>query len=181
MLSKTILIVLISVSSMIWLASVGSAGNRGDVSIKEITVFESSTKTLTQSDALLNSGEVHLPTKFLQDAFGLERKVLSEDMIGICLKELCIPFSKSNGSHRLRYEADTEYVPAEQLLTAPNGTMVWDAGSNDLLLNLKPQNTGTNPLGKADSEFALNDISGNRVALSDFKGKKVALFAWASW
>ena len=30
-------------------------------------------------------------------------------------------------------------------------------------------------------EVALTDISGKTVHLSDFRGKKVVLFTWASW
>jgi hypothetical protein len=30
-------------------------------------------------------------------------------------------------------------------------------------------------------DFALNDIDGNTLQLSDFKGKKVMLLSWASW
>lgn len=44
-----------------------------------------------------------------------------------------------------------------------------------------PDNKSGNKLGDKATEFTLNDLSGNKVSLSDYKGKKVLLNFWASW
>ena len=39
------------------------------------------------------------------------------------------------------------------------------------------------PVGVGDSapDFTLQSLEGNSVSLSDYRGKKLVLFMWASW
>ncbi|NCO42168.1 MAG: hypothetical protein COZ06_09185 [Armatimonadetes bacterium CG_4_10_14_3_um_filter_66_18] len=36
-------------------------------------------------------------------------------------------------------------------------------------------------VGQPVPDVELADLDGNRVKLSDFRGKRVAVFSWASW
>ncbi len=64
---------------------------------------------------------------------------------------------------------------AERLLaTAAQGELVVDASGGEAKYE--------SPLtGKPAPEFALEDLSGNKVALSSFKGKAVLVNFWATW
>ncbi len=143
-------------------------------------MFESSTGTLQETKATVHDRTLYLPTGFLQEHFGLVRKELPKDRVGICLQQLCIPFSKNNGATSIRYQDDQELVPIKHLVTSLNGTFVWAPGSGELLLNLRDSNQ-TNDLSTTPTDFTLPNMDGEPVSLMDFRGKKVAVFAWASW
>jgi peroxiredoxin len=36
-------------------------------------------------------------------------------------------------------------------------------------------------LGEPAPDFSLKDMNGHRVALHEFRGRKVVLYMWASW
>ena len=59
-----------------------------------------------------------------------------------------------------------------------------DQSSESSMGNLPTMNTTTNKnalVGKDASDFELEDMKGNTVKLSDYKGKKVYLKFWATW
>ncbi|MFQ5753943.1 MAG: hypothetical protein ACE5HI_18295, partial [bacterium] len=105
--------------------------------LKNMQVFESSTKTWQEMEVLLSHQKLYLPTKILQDRFGLVRKDLSDDKVGICLNELCIPFSKGKDANSIQVYEDQEYVPIQHLIQALNGTFVWEANSDEILMALQ--------------------------------------------
>ncbi|MFQ5603331.1 MAG: peroxiredoxin family protein [bacterium] len=157
------------------------AAQAKSLSMQKIKVFESTTKTWHESTALIGSQEVFLPMTLLATEFGLTRKNLTDDKLGICLNEICIPFSKNTGETSIQFQHGQEYVPARHLVKALNGHIVWDAEQAELLLSLRPYQSESGQLNTAVSDFTLPDMQDNPVAISDFKGKKVIVFAWASW
>lgn len=146
-----------------------------------ITVYERSSGTLEQTETLENEDDAYVPMEFLVDRFGLERKSLSAGKVGICRKDRCIPFSVGKAPGDIRRVGQQEYVPVRRLAKALGCAVVWKADENDLMLDVTSR---TPPVATAlDSlvDFTLPDLAGKPVALSSFRGKRVVLFAWASW
>lgn len=49
------------------------------------------------------------------------------------------------------------------------------------IFKYKPQTVTANPKGQAAPEFALKDLQGKTIKLSDYRGKAVVLNFWATW
>ncbi len=147
----------------------------------EVTVFERSSRTLTNTRLILVDDNPYLPVKMLVEQFDLESKTLPNDQVGICRDDRCVPFSTGSGKDDLRTEGGKTYVPVERLVKGLGGTHVWDATSQTLLMDLTPRHShnSTNVGKKLDA--MLTDLEGTPVKLSSFRGKRMVLFAWASW
>ena len=145
------------------------------------TVFERSTQTLASSPAIAIDDDVLLPLQFLVDRVGLERKALPGGKVGVCRHDLCVPFPVGDLPHGIRRMGGGEYVPVRYLAKSLRGTSVWRPEADDLLLDL------ANRPAVADGSFpdirnlTLPDLDGKPTSLSRFQGRKVLLFAWASW
>ena len=137
-----------------------------------ILVFEGSTRTMERSTAQVESETVYLPVTFFESALGLERKDLAPELVGLCQDDLCIPLPLRS------YEGD-EYVSSRKLIDALSGAYLWDDEAAQLLLDLRPQYDQDPTRGLID--FALPDLEGKTIRLSAHRGKKVVVFAWASW
>ena len=137
-----------------------------------ILVFEGSTKTMEPSTAQVESEAVYLPVTFFESTLGLERKDLAPELVGLCQDDLCIPLPLRS------YEGD-EYVSSRKLIDALSGAYLWDNEAAQLLLDLRPQYDQDPTQGLID--FALPDLEGKTLQLSDHRGRKVVVFAWASW
>jgi hypothetical protein len=148
---------------------------------RTVAVYERASQTMDRTAAIVDNDEVFLPAAFLVDPLGLKRKDLPAGRVGICRDDLCVSFSVGAGPNSLRRVGDREFVPVAFLAKALGGTMVWDAEGDDLLLDL----TGRRPDLPVEPgphlEFTLPDLDGKPVSLSAFRGRKVLLFAWASW
>ena len=139
---------------------------------RHLLVFEESTGTLAEVGGEVEGGEVYLPVPFFRRSLHLERKDLAPDLIGLCWKDLCIPLP-------VRVRDGQEYVSALGLIKALEGTYAWDEEVDQLFLDLKSRREEQSWEGPVD--FSLPDLDGRTVHLSDFRGQKVAVFAWASW
>lgn len=148
---------------------------------RTITVFERASDTLAEKVSVIIDGEVCLPMDFLVETLGMQRKSLPGNEIGICWKDVCVPLSVGTGPHHVHTVDGREFVPAESLFQALGGMVVWDADEGDLLLDLThPPSRRASTVGSR-LQLTLPDLTGKPVSLSQFLGKKVLLFAWASW
>ena len=100
---------------------------------------------------------------------------------GVCRDELCFPLPKNRKAEFVSKKGATTWFNLSEfakLIRQPvvvdqkNG--VWyfgarDAEQNDYLTSLEAPN------------FTLPDLNGKLHSLTDFRGKKVLLVAWASW
>ena len=148
---------------------------------RTVTVYERASQTIDRTAAIVDDDEVYLPVAFLVDPLGLKRKDLPAKKVGICRDDLCVPFSVGAGPNALRLVGDREFVPLAFLAKALGGTMVWDADRDDLLLDLTGRRQDVPAESDPHLEFTLSDLDGKPVSLSAFRGRKVLLFAWASW
>ena len=137
-----------------------------------ILVIEGSTGTMARSSAQVESEAVYLPVTFFESALSLERKDLAPELVGLCQGDLCIPLPLRS------YEGD-EYVSSRKLIDALSGAYLWDDDASQLLLDLRPQHHQDPTRELID--FSLTDLEGRKIQLSDYRGKKVVVFAWASW
>lgn len=139
---------------------------------RDIVVFEQSTRTLQEVTGEVEGQAAYLPVSFFESALHLERKDLAPGLVGMCRDDLCIPLP-------IRARGAQEYVSALGLIEGLSGAYVWDAEGGQLFLDMRPQWQEGPSEGLVD--FSLPDLEGRTVRLSDFRGKKVAIFAWASW
>ncbi len=139
---------------------------------RNVLVLEGSTRTMERSLAQVESETVYLPVSFFESALHLERKDLAPQLVGLCQDDLCIPLP-------VRSYEGTEYVSSRGLVDALTGAYLWDGKTDRLLMDLRPQpkQAGT----QKEIDFALPDLDGKTIQLADFRGKKVIVFAWASW
>jgi hypothetical protein len=140
---------------------------------QSILVFEQSTRTVQRLAALLDGGTVYLPISFLVSSLKLEAKDLAPDIVGMCREDLCIPL-------RVNTSVGSSGVSAPDLFKGLGGSYLWDAEAKQLFLNMIPRPTRRSAL-LDPVDLSLPNLQGEKVRLSDFRGKKVALFAWASW
>lgn len=121
------------------------------------------------------AGQLWIITADLKRATGFEVKPQ-----GVCRDELCFPMPKSREPDFVRQSAGKSWfnlVAFAQLVEQPiahdEGLSVWYFGLRSdqraLLSSLKAP------------DFTLPDRDGRIHSLSDFRGKKVLLFTWASW
>ncbi len=139
---------------------------------RTILVFEDSTLTLEKVSSEIEGGTAYLPVPFFQNSLHLERKDLAPDLVGICREDLCVPLP-------LRKHDGQEYVSALGLMGALDGAYLWDETAEQLFLDLRPQSEEL--LSEGPLDFSLPDLEGRLVQLFDFRGRKMVLFAWASW
>lgn len=139
---------------------------------RSVLVFEETTGTLKNVGARISGQAVYLPVSFFEATLQLERKDLAPNLVGLCYGDLCIPLTA-------REFKGQEYVSARALSEALGGSYLWDAEARQLFLSLESRVSGEITSGPLD--FVLPDLNGRSVHLSEFRGKKIVVFAWASW
>ncbi len=147
----------------------------------EATVYERSSQTLKKCQLLQDRDRLYLPLELLIEDFKLESKPLPKDQLGICLDDRCIPFSGEVGLRHVQAQNDVLYLSIDRLVKGMGGTRIWHAKSRTLLIDL-----ASKPVRKSQSanqvlDAQLTDLDGNPVRLSSLHGKRILLFAWASW
>lgn len=96
---------------------------------------------------------------------------------GFCQDTLCIPVPAGR---------DAEFVRDRQInllaFAAHTGqVLVGDDGGEHWLLTQSASAHQQQLVSGKAPDFALTDLDGNTVRLSDYRGKKVLLASWASW
>ena len=145
-----------------------------DPTVESVTVLAGG-RTLEVERALVEGEELWVPAEALATiSGGFEAKPE-----GFCRGEVCIPIPDEEG-WRLERDGETYWSATrlatrlEQPFVAETRQNVWSFGEA-----LVVQRSGF--AAAISPEFVLPDRSGNEVRLSDFRGKKVLLLAWASW
>lgn len=146
-----------------------------------ITVYERTSQTLKRTAALVTGDEVHLPMELLVGYMGLQRKGLTGGKVGVCRGDVCVPLSVGKGPGMVRRIGDKEFVPVEPVVTALRGIKSWDVQESDLLLDLARRPDSPKTMIGVELDLVLPDLTGRPVSISALRGKKILLFAWASW
>jgi len=148
---------------------------------RTITFSERSSRTFETTTATVTGDEIYLPMTVLVDRLGLERKALPGRRVGICRQDLCVPFSIGEGPADIRLVGNLEHVPVRHLAKTLRGTSLWKADENDLMLDFMSRPAATLASHPDSLDLTLPDLTGKPVPFSAFRGKKVLVFAWASW
>lgn len=127
------------------------------------------------SAAVVDAGQLWITTTDLKRATAFELKPQ-----GVCRNELCFPLPKSREQEFVRKEGAKEWfnlVGFAQLVKQP---VTHDEALATWYFGLRAdQRAGLTSLEAPD--FTLPDMNGKMHSLSDFRGKKIFLLAWASW
>lgn len=100
---------------------------------------------------------------------------------GACLDELCIPVPQDRDSAFLKTGGEQTWFNVTELARTLDQAYVAEREADAWSLGPIPV-TRTSYLESAVApDFAIPGRDGKIVRLSDFRGKKVLLFTWASW
>ena len=138
-----------------------------------IVLYEALTRKLERTVATVSGREVFLPVSFVSNHLQFEPKELAPGLVGMCRDDLCIPLTIQN------YQG-TDHVSSQVLVESLGGTYLWDEEDRLLLLNTT-YGADTGADAEAWAGLTLSDLDGRPAPLEAFRGKKLVLFAWASW
>ncbi len=147
---------------------------------KAMQVYEHTSKTIVITEGDLQSDVPRLSLDVLTGQLGFTLKELPGDQTGICYGDLCIPMETGEAPDEIRMVNGQRMVPMTTLYESLQGDLIRDLDGRWLLLNTDPAG-GDNDLPSEAVDFMLPDMNGKTVELSDYRGQKVILFAWASW
>lgn len=123
-----------------------------------------------RGDATRDGDEVRLDAAALESALGFRLEPR-----GLCRDGVCLPTSTHEG---LVTDAGVGVAKLAAVLGRPLSAD-WDAGVASLADSPEDQRSRLESLDAPD--FELSDLVGKRRRLSEFRGKKVLLHAFASW
>lgn len=99
---------------------------------------------------------------------------------GACRQEMCVPMNvetrqqlikESEGSKLIKLKLFLDFVKLP--VAIDQDAQVWSLG--------RPAGSLANYGSSLAEDFELTSRTGEQIRLSDFRGKKVILFTWASW
>lgn len=150
---------------------VASAGAVDAATISVITPE----KTLALDSAFVEKGELWIAQSDLKQVNGFELKPE-----GVCYKSMCIPLPK-NSAAWVKKSAAGSFFNLSAFAKKMDQQFVVDEKKEVFSFAAVPDLANRNlPSGKAPN-FKLKDRKGKTVRLSDFRGKKVLLWTFASW
>ena len=136
---------LILLSSLFLIAACGEKASE-NFSIETFT-FNGSNVDITDADYRHANERIYLATSFLDKQMHLKLQVLVPDVqIGICLDELCIPFSlydHKNEQDEAKIEGaafqegEQFYIPVDDLMESLGSTSTWDESAKELAIVYK--------------------------------------------
>jgi len=148
---------------------------RSPLSAAPVTVL-SNDQTIKLENALPEGDNLYVSP---QDLTKINGFVLKPE--GACLDDLCIPIPQGKDSKLLKTSNGqkwfnlTEFSKLlKQSFAADSEKAVWSFGP----LPNKIESTFNSAIAP---DFALPNLDGKLVHLSDFRGKKVLIVTWASW
>ena len=146
-------------------------------------VFNGNPVRIRENSIVLRHDITFISAAVLETHLSLTLKELVPDrQIGICQEDRCIPYMLGDGPNMAWQGNEEYYIPIGHLLDALGGTTWREVETHTLHISLlsDPQKSAT--IATQDiHDFSLPDINGTPTSLADFRGKKVAVFCWASW
>ena len=124
----------------------------------------------TEVKATLADGAVWLGPEAIRSALGWEIK--SE---GLCREEMCIPLTADPGL------ADGKGLELRTLARLLGRPLALDAAAGAACLGTPAEQRAERLASLEAPDFTLPDLAGREHTLSDFRGQKVLLVAFASW
>jgi len=121
-------------------------------------------------DAAVIEGSVHLPPQALGTALGWELKPQ-----GLCKGDVCVPVRNRNAL------VNADGVALDELARLLDRPLAVDTQEGVAVLGTSAGETGAQLASLEAPDFALPDLQGKMHRLSDYRGKKVLLIAYASW
>ena len=135
------------------------------------TILYGGEPAVTAEDAREEGERLWVSAKDLESATGWELKP-----VGLCKGEVCAPLP-ADGS-LLDAEGRVDLAAFAKRLGQPvvhdEEHPVWAVGESASARQDQPSSSEA-------PDFTLPDLDGNMHSLSDYRGKKVMLLAWASW
>lgn len=131
-------------------------------------------KPSSVANATVDGDNLWLPLDELQTATGWELKPQ-----GVCLGEICVPLPAGRENEFLRADGHQLNLAAlahqlGQPVVHDDAHKVWFFG--------EAAGARSNTLSSLQApDFTLPDLDGRSHSLSDYRGKKILLTAWASW
>ena len=120
--------------------------------------------------ATMNGNRIRLPAEALQTALGWELKPQ-----GLCKDDRCIPIS---GRADVVNDDGVDLAVFADLLLRP---LALDADERVVCLGAAAAERAAQLASLSAPDFTLPDYLGKQHSLSDYRGKKVLLVAYASW
>ena len=124
----------------------------------------------SQVDAVVRQNTVWLSFKALETALGWERKPE-----GLCQGDVCIPLEDEED---LLSDDGVDLAALAELLTQP---LALDPEERVAYLGEAAKDQSTRLMSLRAPDFSLPDLDGKLHSLSDQRGRKVLLVAYASW
>ncbi len=99
---------------------------------------------------------------------------------GVCLEGLCVPEPPGEESFVAR-RGDGTWVNLSRLARLLDQPVVASPEHRVWFFGDRPQRLADRLVSLTAPDFTLPDLDGRRYTLSQFRGRKVFLVAWASW
>ncbi len=124
----------------------------------------------TTVSATISGDTVRIATDAVRDALGWELKPQ-----GLCKADRCIPTSALQGA------VHPDGIDLRSLADVLGRPLALDVDERIACLGASAADRGAQLASLAAPDFTLPDLAGRRHSLSEHRGKKVFLVAYASW
>jgi len=118
--------------------------------------------------------DLWMPVQDLRAATGWELKPQ-----GACLGELCVPISREREASLVR--ADRTWFNIAGFARVLGRPVVRDDATNVWVFGTAAADRQRDLLSLEAPDFRLPDLDGRMHTISEHRGKKIFLYAWASW
>ena len=152
----------------------GYKWGEGNVSLKDITVIYDDKRVVVHG-ARSEGEELWLSPEDLVRVSGWE---LTAE--GVCLEGLCVPEPPGEDSFVAR-RGDETWVNLSRLAPLLDQPVVASPQHRVWFFGDRPQGLADRLVYLTAPDFTLPDLDGRLYTLSQFRGRKVFLVAWASW
>ncbi len=187
---RRLALVSLAVMTLIVIEGVGLVQARADGELR-IQIGDSS-KTLSEGFLIVSSkvdsgatqSDAFLSASGLKQVWDATVKKESVNLAVVCVGELCVPFdlSRAPAESGVTELQGTLYFSATRFAAALNHKVSWQyVGAEGEILAKSSAESPSSAVDGAAPDFTVTDLDGKPVSLSDFRGKKIFVTAWASW